>query len=504
MRFHLPLPSAGLRSDLPQVGLPLEAACDLTNLVYRGGKLLSRPGYVKFGSSLSQRPSNICSFRSETGVFHVVVGTTSGWWHWDLSTKQWVDITQAGNGLNGIPEVPQVFRVFHKNGVAYLIGVNGFNDVPKKWDESASTYSDWSGPPPKARCMAVLANRCVLGNVYDTEPHPTRVVVSSFNDFESGYDSVQVVEIIDTPGPIVEIRELGNLNAVIYKEDSIYLITAQAALAPFRISLKEAWVSGPVSPKAVVPTPRGHYYFSLDGHIVFFDGVRSRVLRGPSEALLAATVDFSRIRKAFGFYDARRGEVWFIYADSTSEEPNRGVVVRLQDESVWPVRWASLRPVCGKHLEVEEGTTIGDLTMTLGEISGTVGDLSAVSVRPVLCDVGGQVYRESGNSDDGTAIDVIYESGLIPPFGGMRSTLRSVELLARRNGGTLTVKVGKSEGGESPAYTNGKSADLSQSGRLHLPHREAGRYFSLRLEGPFTTELDYEGAYFDVVQVDGR
>jgi hypothetical protein len=179
---------------------------------------------------VSQRPLGLMQYNRTGETNCIVLGTAGGWFRWDAGTTAWVSIT--GTALTGASTNFVNFRVMNVGGTNYLIGVNG-KDAPQKWDGTSGTYAAVGGSPPTtAKSIAVCSNRCVMldGNT---------LYHSDYNAFETGWPTVLVKALIDTPGDGVGLLEMGNTQYVAYKKDAIYVASAPGpGVYPFSFSLK--------------------------------------------------------------------------------------------------------------------------------------------------------------------------------------------------------------------------------------------------------------------------
>lgn len=486
----------GQRCDLDRFDVPQDCAYLLRNWLKRDGKFVIRPGFEALGTSLADRPAGMIQYDHNSGVRMSVIGTIGKWFAYNHVTKDWSDITEGGNALTGSQDTHQVFRVSYKNNIAYLIGVNGYSDAPKKWDGVAANYSDIGGSPPKAKCMALNNNRVLLGNTYTTQPNIHQIDVGAFNDFEGGWGAVQTVNLMDTPGAITAMRELGNLVTAIYKTDSIYIASAQAGLEPFNFELKISEAVGPASNRSLINIPGGHAYMAWDGSFWFFDGVNFSSLGPHLQAHVRQTADMGEIAQSFGFFDGFRRELWFIYRGRGSATPNMGIVVCLDDMSAWPISFGSMRPTAGYGSRIMTSPVIGDLTMPLGDLDTPIYAWSHFYNHIVLVDISGQVAVDGGLTDIGEDIPMELETGMMSP-SGLQAGVTAVEsqhFFGRTSEDqNVAVQLGYSKTGEEPSYTTGVNINLKDA-KLVLGHRKTAKSFSMKMSGSINQSVQWRGS----------
>lgn len=496
-------PFGGQRCDLDRNQVPETASGYLRNWTKRGGKFRVRPGFELVGTSLGEYPVGVIQYDHHSGDRFTVIATGTKWFAYDITTKDWVDITESGNALTGGEGTHQQFRVFYKDNKAWVVGVNGYNDAPKCWDGEGAEYDDIAGSPPNARCIAVCNNRLLLANTYTTQANIHQVDVSAFNDFEDGWGAVQTVNLMDTPGEIVTMCELGNLAVAIYKTDAIYMGNAQAASEPFAFTLSAPEIKGPASSRAVVQVPGGHVYMAFDGSFWAFNGVTPTPLPDSISEHVIQTADTGMLSRAFGFFDAVSKEIWFIYRGRGSGYMNMGVVISLNDMTVWPISFDKIYPGAGTGARLQESTRIGDLYMPIGELTDPIKDWSHLYDHIILCSNTGRVVAESAlaHDDDGADITAVVETALVQPSASSQTpqqlfTAQESEHFFNKPSleQNITVELGYSSRGEDTEYAAPRTIDISDD-RTALGHRKTAKAFSLRLTAiPTSTRVQWRGS----------
>jgi hypothetical protein len=493
----VPLPAGGVRPDLLSDQLPLDALAASENWIFRDGGMRTRNGLSAFAGSVSQRPTGYVFYPHNDGATRLVKATTGKWFQY--ASGVWTDIT--GSALSGGPQDQQVFRVFDKGGVKYLLGVNGANTM-KKWNGTAATYSDVGGTPPRARCMMIISDRILLGNLLSgvggAVAGGSSYDISANIDFDSGWGATLSGILADTPGDITAMVEMGGLRGVIYKSDAIYMVTATGGVTPIAIELRQAGVEGPISPAAVARLSDGlHIYLAQDGSLMQFDGVNPSTLGYPIQKYIASTVDFKQIKRSFLMWDSERKELHVVYAENGFTDPNVDVVISFPSLAIWPQRWASLRMGAGAKLKIAFNLTIGDLTGTLGSQTKTLGEFGTESRALFLGEIGGQSYQESGATDAGSPIGTFFETGL-SDLGAPKNfkTLSEVDHVFDRTAAAqlVTVKTGASDYGEARTLDAGQSLDVGEAGPYITGHRRTARRHSLRLEASASQPIVWHGA----------
>lgn len=486
---------------------PLGALIAAENWIWQDGELRVRPGVMALGSSVAQRPTTYIQYKHSDGNTRIVKATVAGWWKY--VSGAWTDI--SGTALTGGPADLTVFRVFQKAGATHLLGTNGA-DVMKKWDGSVATYSNVGGTPPRARAMMVLFDRVIVGNLLSGGTvSPLAVDVSAFQDFDSGWGTVFVGLVgIETPGNIVAMLEAGSLVGAIYKDDAVVLAIAQSgASSPFRFETKVTNVPGPASAACVIAPSDGlHLIFGNNCSIMRFDTVSYQPLGGVEgrkfQAHIEKTANISTLGRSFAMYDSLKNNAWFFYAEKGNIDPQIGIVINLNNFSMWPFRLPWAVSAAG-FVNSSTGLTIGDLTIPIGSISQTIGELATANsvTRGLIGRITGQTYEHTGETDDGAAIPFFQQMPRYPLGSGIRyKTVKGIEHRFDKTTSpqSVSVQVGVSNSGESETLSAAKTIDIGSKGPYYTGHRVDGKFVSMRISGNATKPITYRGSFADVAE----
>jgi hypothetical protein len=497
-------PTAGQRRDLPRYAIPEDAAYRLENMVRRGGKVTTIPLYNS-NDSADHAIRGIFAYPHSDGSDRLVAATDRQLWRysagaWAALTGTWTTTTYT--------DFP-IFRVFTKSGTSYLVVVNGTGATPKKWDGSAGSVSDVGGSPGGARAIAILANRMVLGNFASA---PTQIKVSDFNDFESGWASVQIANLSDTPGHIMSMNETGALVANVYKTDAWYVITAASGLYPFQLALRKV-VPGPMSPACVVSTPAAQYILARDFNIYQCDGSVYTPLGDHIRYEVADTINVDKMTQSWGFYNPNKNEIWFLWCGAGKSVTTRGLILKM-DGTVWPVAfdWGTegtdWRPTAGCEFLFDTGTTIGAMTSNIGSYTNALGSYAARNLYQLLGTNNGTIMQESMNPTNCGA-QYNYQSGMVSPSPDRKFvTVNQLETylapVSEPNfTGYVTLEYSSIEGGDT-AQDDTVQITPTASGPFTTGARRDARFFGLKIWGNVDYDamqsIEYEGTRISGVE----
>ncbi len=501
----IPVPNLGVMAHLDRRDVPPRGLAEAENWIFKNGEFQVRPGEGTFGDDINQRPMGYIQYRHSDGALRTVMGTSLGWWKYDAATNTFTNI--SGTALTGSPTQQQVFRVFQKAGATHLLGINEA-DVLQKWDGNAATYSAAGGSPPKARCMAINARHVLLGNLKSGATiSPVGVDVSANADFETGWGSTQTELLADTPGDIMGMSEHGNLLTVIYKTDAIYKAIAVGAVDSFEFTLALAIdeKSGPCSTLNIVKLSEGaDAYLGNDGAPRIYDGASS-----PFEFSAAASrwikdnANFSALRRSFGFYDPLIKLIYFVFVEQNKGDTNLAAVIDPKTGVFHPYRWDTLRFSAGIMLNASTGLTISEMVGTLADQELTLAEFETIEPRLILGEIGGQSYKDSALTDNGVAITNFWEGGLQSLGNGrLFKTVQFIdhEFVKAAAAQAVTVKLGKSQYGETRTLTTGKTLAVGGNGPYRTSHRITARKISMRMEANATQAVKYKGSTAVIVE----
>jgi hypothetical protein len=488
------MPTGGVRKDLSRRLVPPEALAEAENWIVLRGNFQVRPGMAAFADDTTQRIMGFTQYTHAQESDRLVIGTTDGWFRYDTSTLEWVDITEAANELNGGTTAHALFRVFERGSpsVAYLLGVNGV-DAPKKWDgdvTGVTDYEDIEGSPPAApKAIAVCFNRCILLD-------GKTIYVSAYNDFDDGWDTTLIKMLLDTPGDGVGLMEMGTQQFAAYKTDAIYVGVAYGGTAPFQITLRCAGIMGPCSPAAIVSLPDGsHAYLGIDGQVYIFNGMNPQAVGDHAREWVTQTADIPALGLASGFFDQTSNLLWFFYPQAGYTDCNAAIALQLPTFTLWPMRWETLRPTCGKTVFKVASTSWGQLVGTWGQQVLTWAGFSRKQSRTLIGEKTGQAYEQGGSADNSAAIPAYFETGLMDGGDAITSkTLTEIDHLASASGSQVVdVSVGVCNYGEDRVLQAPVSMTVAGGGPRITGHRVSGVAFSHRWSAAATVPFGYQG-----------
>jgi hypothetical protein len=521
------MPTQGVHRELSQVDMPVNSLHDAENFIYRDGRLRVRDGLTILGGSVTGRPVGFIQWFDTPTTPVLLMATTSKYYEWTQTTQSWTD---RGGSLNGDETTHNIMRVFQKGGssgtVSTMYGTNGVDDVKKmvEGDSAVSRAGTAGSPgdyPPRAKAMMVLGDRMLLGNLtqnsdggttYTGALGPQCVAVSNSQTPDAGYSTALVAQLQDTPGQIVAMMEMGNLQGAIYKDDAVYLATAQSDIFPFTFPLK-AVVPGPISPRAVVRVNDSlHVYLATNGDVMSFDGVSVTPMGRHIQRYVLDNWNRLLAIRAHGWYDHENNEVVFMFPDSMTGDDTRGINIRITDSpaTLWPYRFTSYKITAGIRAVLPGGTRFSDLSATaISTLTLPLSEYNALGTSLIMAESGGQPFTNTGTTDNGGSIPAFIESGLISllvqQFIGLTpmnpsDTWKSIQYMdfvffQPPSTQTITVDLQGTSYGEGPVDIGSDSFDISSGSFNRAYFRGAARRILYHLSTQATQTVELQAGY---------
>ena len=470
-----------------------------SNFVTRNGVGRPRPGYAAMGSAVAaaDRVIGFGSRGSASTESNDVVHTLTAAYNWTGST--WSAIT--GTWTASAVDEPVRFAQYIQSGVLWLLRINPQNAV-NNWTGTGS-FAVTAGSPPTGRDITVTNGRALVaragGNVY-------RYQWSGFNDVTS-WPAGNTNDLSETPDEAVGCRAFGPLSAACYKEDSVWLATAQSAAAAFQFQLI-ANVPGPVSPSAIIPYRGVHYWLAKDNAIYRFDGSRVDAVGQSLATTMANTFDWPNRMRTHGFVlPTTEGELWFVYPLAGDATNTRAISFNLTTGAMTPHTLAHGITASNEGAGIP-ALTWDSLTGTwdgLGGSYATWDAMGSVATRVALIgDVNGNIYRfNSGATDAGTAIPWAFTHGWRAPTGAdKRFYFDGIESYWAKTTAALTVTVGitvTNDLSDSDSEVTGTFDISTASNHLTTLVDTRGTWLKIRhAASSATTDTEHRGAQVNV------
>lgn len=437
--FRFPASPGGVREDLSIEMLQPGWLLSSSNYLVRNGQGQPRPGYSAIGTvSSADTIIGIAHRGSHTLSNNILIHTlTKAWWYDGSSTT---DVT--GTWTTSTASQPVRMTTYRSGGTTWLVRVNAANALDK-WAGTSSAFTDPTGTAPAGKDVAVVGGRLVVTNA---DGNDYAIQWSNLNDVDT-WTSTDIIQITDTPGALVGVRALGPLSGAVYKEDSVYVISVQAALTAFQ-SQFAGYTSGPLAASAIVDFDGTHYWIGEDYALHSFDGSRPKIVSTALAKTLQDTFDLDDKVTMHGFLlRQNQSELWFIYPDLTTTTLIRAVSYNLATGAINPHTltdsttasslWAVRSPLTIDGLDAYS-STIDGLDSAFSTIDSMT--LPAMSTA-IIGDSAGTFYQFGiSTNDDGTAISWSAETGYAEVAGeGKRAQMDGVAAYWKKTTLSLTV-----------------------------------------------------------------
>jgi hypothetical protein len=429
----------------------------------------------------------------------------------------------SGTTINGVYGAnPWVFRSFQSQDDTYLLATNGQcrpicynygmidgfarrmgevplgdpNDIPG-WDPDTEPegHLRTGNLAPVAKCMAVGANRVLLGNIPAISG--SAIDMSAFNDHDRGWGLVQTSLLGDTPGDIVGMSELSALSVAVYKEDAIYQAIAQTEFlgvaAPFRFELSKGGVPGPCGPNAILRNYDGkHIFLARDGGVYLYDGVAPIDTGRNVRRMIQGKIDLNFLGKSWGLVDTERKLVWLFYP-AKGGLVNQGVVISTDQGYPFPI-WPLALPqgwdfAAGGAVFLDDDISIGDVGLLGDYTTQTLSSFSSGKQNIIMGTRGNtwfsQKWEDDGDyTDANLPINIDLLGGWVTPGGAHRWTADELYHIFSSPDPEMELMITLEAQQFGEEILKSSAVPLS-AGRLRrrTRHRISGTQFRVRMQG---------------------
>lgn len=439
VKFPLIIEPGGIAESSNPAALPPGKLLSSSNFLTRGGIGTVRSGFEQMGTQLAaaDRVIGFGSRGSSLTESNLVVHTVTAAYNWTGSAFNAITGTWTASN----PDEHVRFTTYIQSGTLHIIRINAQN-APDSWNGTGS-FADVGGSPPTGVDICTVNGRVLVaraaGNVY-------RVQWSDFNDMAT-WGAASFADLSDTPDEVVASQAFGPLSAAIYKEDSVWLATAQAAAAPFQFQFV-GHVPGPHSAASVMSYRGVHYWLGRD-HVVYrFDGSRIEAVSNDAAETLGNNLNWANRARSHAFVLALdEPELWFVYPNASTAALDRAVCVNTTTNATTTHTFGT--PItAGLRWTSQPAITWDSLTGTwdtLDQTYPTWDDMGGVARRvSVVGSDAGRVYRFNVGALDGAfaiAWEFVHGWRAIAGFD-KNFYLDSVVSYWRRLASSLTVTVG--------------------------------------------------------------
>jgi len=465
------------------------------------GRYSLRPGYV---TTLASVPAGGLPIMG--GLFfsltdgsqsYIVFGTTTTWYNIPRSIPLGTATAITGTAATGTYRNPWRFVLFPQGTptATYVIGANN-KDATRRWKTTDAAYANIAAAPI-CKDLTVLANRVVAVNTSLAGARVvSQVMWSALNDATT-WPATAVVNLFDSDDKIIGIKNTGRTSAVIYRNASIWSMTARAGGDATAFSFEKVFdAPGPMSSASVVSYGGAHYYLAVDLKVYRFDGTQALPISGPIDPVLNADYGLLEDRDCVhgAVFPALR-QIWWFFPIGSGGVPNvtEAVVLNL-DSGTWNVKYKFAHDLrCSFNTEHITSANLPDKLFYM-----YVGD-SATNLHIV----------DFNLTDNGTAIDYDWKTPKVSPDSRATYLPDEIEnyfLQQATAGEEITVNVDAWEQPEALTSTTLIEGihDLAAGPRFQLvPPKDlsltaTGRFMQGHYSGTATKRVAWSGGFLYV------
>lgn len=486
----------GVREDVNPLTIPDGHLLSSLNWLTRRGVGKPRPGYAQVGSQVAAADRIIgIGFRgSALDGNNVVLHTLTAAYSWDGTSLGTITGTWSASTAD------QLVRMvtYVSSGTIFIVRINEANAMDK-WN-GAGAFANVAAAPTGRDITSVgpyLFVGAAAGDNY-------AVQWNSANDIDT-WPASNLARLVDTPGKIIAVRALTPLSVAVYKEDSVYLGTLQAAKTAFQFQLV-AHLAGPVSTAALVSALGAHHWLGDNMTVLRFDGTQPQAWTISLGATLTNNFDFANKKRAHGcLLDRDAAEVWFWYPD-VEGNIKKAISINILTQAANPHTFAHNITASADWTKFTS-LTIDGLDAFSSTIDGLDADFASIDAMTapsqpsgMLADSSGNFYRFGPYSNDGgTAIPWHFEHGYRPAAGiEHRAELDAVVSYWTKAPVSLTVTLAVTttdSAGEQDTATTDTFDVLTDSNHLKTFRGKRGKWVKIKHSAASSAEgLEHRGA----------
>ena len=452
--------------DQPALGASVTVAknCIPQAQSYRAARDLSALSDALDGTALA----SIWAQASDEN-YYIFAGDATKLYQLNMSTTNWANVSQAGNYTATDWAMAQwgdrVIAVSKDEATQYF-------------DMGTSTlFADLAGSPPKAKCIGVVRDFVVLGNVDDGTNRPNRVVWSGFNNSELWTPSLATqsdYQDLQGRGGAIQAIVPGEYG-LIFQEFAITRMTYQGPPTIFRFD-EVSRDRGTNAPKSVCWQGTDVYFWATDGFYHIGANGLEPIGNEKIDRFVANDFDTSMPNKFQGKVDIQKKLVVWTYP-SLELNTQRMVVYR------WDLgRWATI------DLDVKLLAESKGFSFNLDTLDILLDDIDSDSF-PIDSSLysDAPLYLGGFDSDNklgifaGSRLTGTIETGEFSAPNGKRVNVTSVRPISD---GTVTLYAGTRDN-QNDTYSYGTGKTENTNGEFDF--RTSSRYhrFKASISGAF-------------------
>ena len=497
------LASIGQIKDQPGWQLPPEAWTKLVNIRIEDKQIGTIDGYSEYGDTTAA-PYYLLTAADDT-VFRWIYPclasihmTTDGTTHYDVTgTTPTGDADDRWNGgvLNGLPilnngaDQPQY--------MSDLDTATNFATLPG-WDSNwrakvVRTFRNFIFALYTTESSVIYQQKLRWSSSADAGAIPNAWTPSTTND--AGFTALS-----ETKGALVDLVTFGD-NAIIYKDDSAYMVQYRGGDAIFRFSRIKT-LPGMLSQDCGCEFEGGQFVVS-DGDVYVTDGQsKTSVIDDRNRDGLFEAIDSTNWNKTFVFHHTGKKEIWICYPSSGKSVPDSSYIWEYRSNT-WTTRDLPLNTTF-LRLGV-----VGSIALTWQNLpwstwanwEGQWGTdrFSPVDDYPLAVTTASKMYQfESGNKAGTVSQHCIAERKSLN-IGELNDVHYVSRIYPYAKGGVFNVYIGgQMSPNESVDWTGPYSFDPDTDYKVDC--RVTGRLHSIRFQSQSDVQWGINGYEFDAVK----
>jgi hypothetical protein len=406
----------GMRKDDSPIKIGDDVLYNSVNSFKKNGKWKKRPGLELFGSGLpfNDPVVQIEQFFKYDGTEYLVAFTTRNAYLYSSAIDTWVKMNVSDCFTASYNDRFSCETMYDNDtGEVKFIVTNGVDNI-KYWNGSGE-WQDLPGTPSKCKLLKVfyvwllLLNCTVSGNEI-----PQRIdwcVPGNPKDWSGPGSGTNTLAA--STGPIVGCEIIRGQVAILL-ERSITMMYATGTTPPFVFDETKILDVGCMSGGSIQSLGETLLFLGWDDFYTF-DGFATTSIGNDIILFFFDDVNSEYVDSMFSHMLEQFGLYLLFYTSASSSSPDKILVydyINSKFVSIWNFDGKNITG--DGYYHAKSGLTIGELTMTIGQMNWRIGTSYFTSVAPfdLFGDSSGNIYNvlESCLNDDGVAIDSYFDT----------------------------------------------------------------------------------------------
>lgn len=404
------MPVFGIDVSKPGEYIAARATRDCRNMLVRRSQIEKRPGCESAGAGLGERIQYMIELEKGDGITYFLrIGPTK---FEELNKATLVWTSRAHAALTGTTQDQVSAALPLLSGDRILVYTNGVDPIRKFI--GGGNDANLGGSPPLAKFLLYYGSYLMLLNIIDSgDRFPWRVQWCDTGDPETwsgGGTNAGSAELLDDSEDITGGGYYGR-NITVHKENTIYVGYLTNSSSVFAFERRETG-AGTVANKTILSLPSGEQIFLARDGLRLFNGITAPPIEAPINDEIRESLNPEMAYKSWAKIVRELDEVHIGIPIGNDDEPSTVYKFNYVTRQVYKDVRPNLTFV-SQYTNTQGQLAWDDLPTTWDAWVGPWNSIALASLNPVYVfgySDGTVKKQNTGSSDDGTAIDGLWDS----------------------------------------------------------------------------------------------